>query len=108
MIMKPLTRGAKGVSAINLEGFVLSYAQLPGNLVEDACRRTVADARELASYKENQKTVRARVGRLALIATAAARSGRDVFVSADDFTLIAKHYLKIGTSKVESQINQQI
>jgi hypothetical protein len=85
----------------------VSYAQLPGNLVEEACTRTVADSADLSSHKEDRKVVRARVGRLALIAAAASRSDRDVFVSADDFTLIAKHYLEIGTAEIEDQISQE-
>jgi hypothetical protein len=85
----------------------VSYAQLPGKLVEDACTRTVADIADLSSHKENRKVVRARVGRLALLAAAASRSDRDVFVSADDFTLIAKQYLDIGTAEIEEQISQE-
>ena len=82
----------------------MSYAELPGHLVQDACTKTVADVRSLDSHPQGRKAVRAQIGRLALLAAAASRSGKDVHVSEQDMTLIAQHYLGIDPEEADPSV----
>ena len=71
----------------------MSYVKLPADLVKAACDKTGDDPEEVALHSDDTTSVKSRISRLALIAMAASRGEGYVFVSADDFVLIAKHYL---------------